>query len=36
MAAKPSWCLTHNLCAIFTGSTQHYYCAIATVNIIKT
>jgi len=25
-----------NLCAIFTGSTQHDNCAIATVNIIKT
>jgi len=31
-----SWCLTYNLCAIFTGSTQHDNCAIVTVNIIKT
>ena len=31
-----SWCLTHNLCAIFTGSTQRNNCAIATVNVIKT
>ena len=31
-----SWCLTHNLCAIFTGSTQRDNCAIVTVNIIKT
>jgi len=30
------WCLTHNLCAIFTGSTQHDNCAIATFNITKT
>ena len=29
-----SWCLTHNLCAILTGSTQCDNCAIATVNII--
>ena len=30
-----SWCLTDNLCAIFTGSTQRDNCAIVAVNIIK-
>ena len=30
-----SQCLTHDLCAIFIGSTQHNNCTIVTVNIIK-
>ena len=33
---KGSRCLTHDLCAIFTGFTQRDNCAIAKVNIIKT
>jgi len=32
---KGSRCLTHNLCAIFIGFTQHDNCAIAIANIIK-
>ena len=34
MAAEGK-CLTYNLCAIFTGFTQHNSCVIATINIIK-
>ena len=32
---KGSRCLTHNLCAIFIGFTQHNNCAIAIVNTKK-